>query len=68
MSGFVHLLFGVFHSNPKTTGPHRYVLEIFHSGGENLIPEELLTLPYIYYYYIAILYINPMKGENGISL
>lgn len=47
MSGFVHLLFGVFHRNPKTAGPQRYVLEIFHSGGENLIPEDLLTLPYV---------------------
>lgn len=43
----MHLLFGVFHSNPKTTGSHRYVLEIAHDGGENLIPEDLLTLPYI---------------------
>lgn len=43
----MHLLFGVFHSNPKTAGSHRYVLEIFHCGGQNLIPEDLLTLPYI---------------------
>lgn len=43
----MHLLVGVFHSDPKTTGPRRYILEIFHDGGENLIPEDLLTLPYI---------------------
>lgn len=32
---FEHLLFGIFHCNPKTAGPHRYVLEIFCGDGGN---------------------------------